>query len=369
MHEAIKTVTSIISYTTGDSIPYPIPVGLVAVTALLFYRKFFKNPFKLSIDDLKRHIAEARVEEEKLSKEIKGIERLIKRVEAKEIEGDKDLLYTKKKQLEEAINLAITKIRVSSMLIMIRENMNTLNRLFGKDNFKLLLDVEEISKHVDKELERLEGVDINELDKYFNNIFPLILKKPEEFVVKEEKQSVQIAEQQYTQTPSPSRPVYIQLEQVDNMLKGGSVEEWIDLLKGAVENNRKIKIPPRYEGKEGYKNLLIALYLMDGISQERLKEVIEDRFLSRAIEYLEQLKKGSIEVIPDSSDREYLDNIINIICGDPVKESTEGGEKIKYYKLSLKDYKMIIKRRTVIDPTTKRAQTIIYTTLNVAEYE
>lgn len=323
------------------------------------------------------HIAEARVEEERLSKELKDIERLIKRVESKEIEGDKDLLHVKKKQLEEAIGLAKTKIRLTSMLIMIRENMNTLNKLFDKDNFKLLLNVEEINKYVDKELGGLKDVDINKLYQYFNDTFPLILEKPEEFVVKEQpiQTSVQQQQQQQqqqhqpTQQPtlssSPSSKPKISLEQVDNMLKEGSIEEWIELIKSAVDNNEEIKIlPGNYEDKEGYRNLLKAIYLlMDNISLEKLKGAIKDKVFLREAEYLKQLKNGSIEIISESSDRDYIDNILNIICEKDVKEEIKEAEIIKYYKLSLKDREMIIERRVVRDPITKKAQKIIYTLL------
>jgi hypothetical protein len=324
------------------------------------------------------HIAEARVEEERLSKELRDIERLIKRVESKEIEGDKDLLHVKKKQLEEAIGLAKTKIRLTSMLIMIRENMNTLNKLFDQDNFKLLLNVEEINKYVDKELGGLKDVDINKLYQYFNDTFPLILEKPEKFVVKEQPIQTSVQQQQHQQhqqhqptqpptlssSPSSSEPK-ISLEQVDNMLKGGSIEEWIELIKSAVDNNEEIKIlPGNYEDKEGYRNLLKAIYLlMDNISLEKLKGVIKDKLLLREAEYLKQLKNGSIEIIPESSDRDYIDNILNIICEKDVKEEIKEAEIIKYYKLSLKDREMIIERRVVRDPITKKAQKIIYTLL------
>jgi hypothetical protein len=322
------------------------------------------------------HIAEARVEEERLSKELRDIERLIKRVESKEIEGDKDLLHVKKKQLEEAIGLAKTKIRLTSMLIMIRENMNTLNKLFDKDNFKLLLNVEEINKYVDKELGGLKDVDINKLYQYFNDTFPLILEKPEKFVVKEQPIQTSVQQQQHQQhqptqqptlssSPLPSSEPKIQLEQVDNMLKGGSIEEWIELIKSAVDNNEEIKIlPGNYEDKEGYRNLLKAIYLlMDNISLEKLKGAIKDKVLLREAEYLKQLKNGSIEIISESSDRGYIDNILNIICEKDVKEEIKEAEIIKYYKLSLKDREMIIERRVVRDPITKKAQKIIYTLL------
>jgi hypothetical protein len=223
----------------------------------------------------------------------------------------------------------------------------------------------------------LKDDDINKLYQYFNDTFPLILEKPEKFVVKEQpiQTSVQQQQQQQhqqhqpTQPPtlssSPSSEPKISLEQVDNMLKGGSIEEWIELIKSAVDNNEEIKIlPGNYEGKEGYKNLLKAIYLlMDNISLEKLKGVIKDKLLLREAEYLKQLKNGSIEIIPESSDRDYIDNILNIICEKDVKEEIKEAEIIKYYKLSLKDREMIIERRVVRDPITKKAQKIIYTLL------
>jgi hypothetical protein len=360
--DLIKMVASATSTVISWIAQYPIPIGLIATVAITFYKKFSKNPFELSINDLKRHIAEARVEEEKLLKELKDIERILKRVEAGEVEGDKDLLQAKKKQLEEALKLAREKIRLVSMIIMIRENIEVFNRLFGKDKFAKLLNVEELDKHIDKQLKKaLENVDIDALHHYFNKVFPLILKNPAEFVAKEEKKEEKPI-QQPSQPPPPQKPGYIPVEQVDKMLKEGSVEEWIEIIKKAVESGEKIKIPPgRYESKEGYKNLLTALHIMiEDVKPEKLREAIEDRFISRAIEYFKQLRKGSIEVAPESSDREYIDTILQIICGNPVKEESTETEITKQYKLTLKDREVVIERKTVRDPATKKAQKIVY---------
>ncbi|MCC6054141.1 MAG: hypothetical protein LM589_02340, partial [Thermosphaera sp.] len=143
IHDLMKIVVSVVSTVIPWIVGYPIPIGLIIIVVIVFYMRFSRNPFELSINDLKRHIAEARVEEEKLLKELKDIERILKRVEAGEVEGDKDLLQAKKKQLEEALKLAREKIRLASMIIMIRENIEVFNRLFGKDKFAKLLNVEE----------------------------------------------------------------------------------------------------------------------------------------------------------------------------------------------------------------------------------
>ena len=361
IHNLMKIVVSVVSTVIPWSVGYPIPIGLIVIVVIMFYKRFSRNPFELSINDLKRHIAEARVEEEKLFKEFKDIERVLKRVEAGEIEGDKDLLQAKKKQLEEALKLAREKIRLVSMIIMIRENIEVFNRLFGKDKFAKLLNVEELDKHIDKQLKKaLENVDIDALHHYFNKVFPLILKNPAEFVAKEEKKEEKPI-QQPSQPPPPQKPGYIPVEQIDKMLKEGSVEEWIEIIKKAVESGEKIKILPGYESKEGYRNLLVALYIiLEDVKLEKLKETIEGKFISRAMEYFKQLRKGPIEIAPESSDREYIDTVLQIICGDPVKEEKTETEITKQYKLTLKDREVIIERKIVKDPITKKAQKIVY---------
>jgi energy-coupling factor transporter transmembrane protein EcfT len=166
--------------------------------------------------------------------------------------------------------------------------------------------------------------------------------------------------------PSPQQvpsqpPRYIPVEQVDKMLREGSVEEWIEILKKAVESGEKIKMLPGYESKEGYRNLLVALYIiLEDVKPEKLKETIEDKFISRAIEYFKQLRKRPIEIPPESSDREYIDTILQIICGDPAKEEKTETETTKQYKLILKDREVVIERKTIKDPATKRAQKMVY---------
>jgi hypothetical protein len=353
--DIVGAVSATISSITGYVTKYPIPLGLIVYAAFLFYRKFSRNPFKLSIEKLKEHVAEARVEEERLSRELKAVEKVVEKVAAGEIkEGDKDLLDARRKQLEEAVKLARTKVRLASMMIMIKENMDLFYRLFGRSNFEKLLDVEELSKRVDKELKGMEEVDVEALYQYFNNVFPLILKEPERFEVKEEKPA---------QPPPPPRPERVPLEQVDKMLREGSVEEWMDLIKKAVDGGEKIKIPPgRYAGKEGYRNLLKALYIMlEGTSAAKLREAIEDRFITRAVECLSQLRSVAVEVRPDSSDKEYMDEALQIMCGNPIKEESTEAEAVKRYMLALRGGEgLFIERRAVKDPVTKRAQKITY---------
>jgi len=361
--EAVKVISIAIGTVLGYITRYPIPLGLIVTVALLFYKKFSRNPFKLSIEDLKKHIAEARVEEEKLLEELRDVERVIKRVEAGEIEGDKDLLQAKKKQLKEAVKLAREKIRLASMIVMIKENVEAFNRLFGKDSFEKLLDVEELDKLVGQQLKEagIEDIDIGSLYQYFNNVFPLILKKAEESAVKEVEKELKPP-----QPPPPPEPEHAPLEKVgkvDKLVREGSVKEWIDFIKEAIEKNEKIKIPLlRNYNTEGYRNLLIALYTID-VPASKLKEVIEDRFLNRVVDYLKKLYQGEVvEVAPDSSDRGYLDQAIEIMCRKPEREEVKETETTKYYKLTVEGKEHTITRKTVKDPVTRRAQKVVITT-------
>jgi len=248
------------------------------------------------------------------------------------------------------------------MIIMIKKNVEIFNRLFGKDSFEKLLDVEELDKQVGKQLKEvgIEDINIDALDQYFNNVFPLILKNPEEFAVKE----VEKEEKTPQPPPPPPKPGYVPLEKVgkvDKLVREGSVKEWIDFIKEAIEKNERIKIPLlRDYNTEGYRNLLIALYTID-VPASKLKEVIEDRFLNRVVDYLKKLYQGEVvEVAPDSSDREYLDQAIEIMCRKPVREEVKETETTKYYKLTVGNEEQTIIRKTVKEPVTKKAQKVIY---------
>jgi len=361
--DLVKTIASIAGSMIAWITEYPIPLGLIVTIGLIFYNKYFINPFKLSISNLRRHIAEARIEEEKLLRELEDIEMILKSVERGEIKGDKELLQAKKELLEEALKLAREKIRLASMMIIIKENIEVFNKLFGKDKFTELLniDIEKLSEHVNEQLKKtLRNVDINALHEYLK-------KEIEKFAVKKkEEKPTQPSPQQVL----PQQPRYISVEQVDKMLREGSVEEWIGIIKRAVESGEKIKMPSgRYESKEGYRNLLVALYIiLEDVKPEKLREAIEDKFISRAIEYFKQLRKRPIEIPPESSDREYIDTILQITCGDPAKEEKTETEITKQYKLTLKeDREVVIERKIIKDPITKKAQKIVYASTIISD--
>jgi len=149
---------------------YPLLVGLVTLITFLFYERLFKNPFKLSLEELENHIAEARVEEERLSRELKEVEELLKEVESGKMQGNVRQLSERKRHLEGLLKLTKDKIIVTSMVIMVKERAELFNKLFGKDNFKRLLDVEKFEWRINEELRRagIEEIDVEELRQCFN---------------------------------------------------------------------------------------------------------------------------------------------------------------------------------------------------------
>jgi hypothetical protein len=382
IEKILKTVTSAVGQTLNmmGILKFFIPVGFVAYAGYLFYKTFFVNPFKLSEDKLREHIAKARIEEEKYSKELEYIEKLVKRIEAGEIETDKSLLEIKKRQVEEAVKLAKTKVLITEMVIMIRENEEVFNKLFGKDNFKKLLEIDKFSEHINKELKKLgliekkkkeEGeeeerqkeINVELFYDYFKKTFPIILKYPEQF---ESGTGVQPPP---PQPPPPQPPTakppeeYVDQKILDEMLKEGSIDEWKGLIKQAMDTDKKIKILGRYEGKEGYRNLIITLYILLGeIKSIELKKVIKDVVINRYIDYFKQLRSGTIEVDPNHSDVANIDQLIEIMCGSPkpLEEKSTETEIIKQYKLQLGEGEVFIERKIQKDQITGRAQKVIY---------
>jgi hypothetical protein len=376
IEKLLKTVTSAVGQTLNmmGILKFFIPVGFIAYAGYLFYKTFFVNPFKLSEKKLKEHIAEARIEEEKHSNQLKEIERLLKRIEAGEIKEDKSLLEIRKKQLEEAVKLAKTKVLITEMVIMIRENEEAFNKLFGKENFKKLLDIEKFSEHINKELkklgliekkkgeeERQKEINVELFYDYFKKTFPIILKYPEQFESGTGEQP--------PQPPSPQPPTskppeeYVDQKILDEMLKEGRIDEWKGLIKQAIDTGKKIKILGRYEDKEGYRNLIITLYILLGeVKSIELKKVIKDVVINRYIDYFKQLRSGTIEVDPNHSDVANIDQLIEIMCGSPkpLEEKSTGTEIIKLYKLQLGEGELFIERKIQKDQITGRAQKIIY---------
>lgn len=313
--------------------------------------------------ELRKYLVEADSERKKVSKKLKEVERIIKKVEAKEIEGNLNLLKVRKKQIEEELQLIEAKIALISMIIMIRENIELYYRLYGKDNFEKLLneDIYRVNRELLHELERIgiKEINVNTLYEYFDKEFQ---KKKEEEKEEEKKKKKEEGEKGEEKLPVPLMPSLLtSVEYLNKLLREGSVEEWVDLIKKSVDKNEKIMLPLiRNPNSEGYRNLLIAVYTMN-INSAILKEIITDRFIVRAVDYLKDLVKGkTIEVAPDSSDKDYIDQLLQIMCNKPVKEESTEIETIKHYKLALSNREVLIEKKTLKDPVTRKAQKITY---------
>jgi hypothetical protein len=283
---------------------------------------------------------------------LKEIEEVIKMVESNKMEGNLMLLNMKKEQLQTQLKLIDSKIMLVNMVKMIRENIDIFYDLYGKDNFKKLLN-KNTYKKIDEELKKQKAteIDIETLYEFFVKEFPIMIDELKEKAI----------EKQQTQATSPPQ---IPVDRVDKLVKYGSVEEWLSLIKEALEKNAKIMFPSmRNYNTEGYRNLLLAMITSD-VTLSKLKEVITDRFAYRLIDYLKKLiDRETIEISPESSDKEYIDQAIEIICKEHFKEELTETEIIKHYKLSLKDKEMIIERRIIKDTITKKAKRIIYKAL------
>jgi hypothetical protein len=344
-----RIICSVVENTLRIMTGVPIlPICLTVYTGRLFYNVFARDPFKISMEDLESHIIVAVEERKIIKRKLEEVDELIKKVESRKIEGNLELLNSRKKQLEEQLKLVDSKIMLANIVKMVRENIELFHKLYGKDRFEKLLDAETYKK-VDEALKNqgVKDIDIEALYTYFNNVFPVIIKGGEK----------------PPQPPptQPPQPPQVPADKVDKLVKEGNVEEWVNLIKEALERNEKIKMPPlRNYNTEGYRNLLATLLFID-TPPSKLKDTIADRFLNRVIEPLKKLAEGkTIEVAPDSSDREYIDQAIEIMCGNPEKEEITETTITKQYKLIVRGKEVIIERKTIRDPETKKAQKITY---------
>jgi hypothetical protein len=338
------------------SLPF-FPLCLILYIGRTFYNEFFKDPFRISIKDLDKHIIIANEKRKETVKRLREIEEVIKMVESNKMEDNLELLYREKEYLQSLLKPIDSKIMLVNMVKMIRENIDIFYELYGRDNFKKLLN-KDTYKKIDEELKKIKAkeIDIESLYNFFIKEFPIMIGELKEKA--KEKQQTQATSQH--PIPLPQIPV----DRVDKLVKYGSVEEWLSLIKEALEKNAKIMFPSmRNYNTEGYRNLLLAMITSD-VPLSKLKEVITDRFAYRLIDYLKKLTaRETIEISPESSDKDYIDQAIEIICKEHFKEELTETEIIKHYKLSLKDKEMIIERRIIKDPITKKAKRIIYKAL------
>ncbi len=358
IRQLISTVASIAGSYLSTASGFILPLGSVLTLMHLYYKFFHKDPLRASDKELRRHIHEAIEKEVECRRALEGLRRVKSRVERGEIEVESTVsLEARMKQLDECVKLARAKKMVCEAIIMVKENIGIYKELFGDRGFiKLANNPDELDELVEKAFKKagIERVEYKEIAEYLRNLTPIIIKEPEKF--REASQAPA------TQPKLPQQVGEVAESIIISLINNGSVQDWIDLLNRSVKDNVMIKLPPgRYSSKEGFKNLLIALYTTE-LDINAVRRVMKGRYLIRAANYLRRLREGKmIEVDPLSSDKDYIDEILEIINEGEVEKRVEGNTVVKIYGFTTSDGKQVkIERLVEKDPIKGRAIKISY---------
>lgn len=336
-NEIVSIIAGAVGTALSITLDYVIPLGIVATVILLFYKYYGKNPFRLSKEKLRSLIHEAREIEEQYSRKLYKLQKVKERIDKGEIRGDTMLLDVEIKRIEEVVRMAKLKIEIVELVLMIREGVEVFKKLFGENNFaKLVSNVDELNKEIDKMLKREGVAEINEeeLVEYIRGrLMPLILVEPGkhrvvEAAVEELKKEIQVEHE---------KKLYIPVEDVWKLLEYGSVKQWLELIEKSSKESMKIRLPLGvHHEREGYKNLLRAL-LITNTDMKTIKSVVEDRALVRMVELFKKLKnEKSIEFDPQDSSVGYIEDALKMISSS-VDERIEGDVKVKVYRISIPD--------------------------------
>jgi hypothetical protein len=146
------------------------------------------------------------------------------------------------------------------------------------------------------------------------------------------------------------------------LLETGSTSDWLKEFKKFSRNKGKIKLSqPVHPEKDGYKNLLIALYSAE--QNLRFDLILVDKSLIKAVEYFREFRQSHpINVEPSSSSRTNLDNLLGIITKGSLPEKTTEANIIKYtYKFfDAFGQTVEIEKKTILDLGSKKAITVCY---------
>ena len=328
--QLLSTVAGVAGSYFSSATGFLIPLGGLMTLAYLYYKFFHKDPFRASDEELRRYIREAIEKEAECRKALEDLNRVKGRVDRGEISVESTVsLEARMKQLEECIKLATAKKMICEAIIMVKENIEVYRKLLGERGFdKLASNVGELNGLVEKTLKKAEikEAEYEEIARYLRNLFPLIIEEPEKF-------KSEVRQESTSQPKAPQTKGVAESSIIDDLIYNGSVEDWLNLLGKSVKNKVKIKLPAgRHSTRRGFRNLLIALYATE-LDISTLREVIEDRYLVRAMEYLRRLREGeTIKVEPLSSDKEYIDEILEMIKEGEVERRVEDNIITKIYR-------------------------------------
>jgi hypothetical protein len=357
----------LISTVASSMLSTPLPIGFLAMLTYMFYKKFRQNPFSLSREDLERHIIEARLMLDKKLAELEKIKKIKERVENGEIGGDLVLLDARIRQLEEEVELARAKIRLANMIMMVRESIDLFNKLYGRENFnKLITNIDKLNEEVEKILKRsgIDEVDVESFYRYFERTFPLITRggTADQTALPPQQPQQPVQQPAHTQQPRPTGFIEVDVR----LLREGEPIDWLKVLEEAASSSAKIRLPSGtfYTRQKGYRSLLIALFSTD-LDLKILKGLFDNRRLNEIALILRKLREGDlIEVSPTSSENATLEELISIMCIESVRSERSESVIIRVCKFADAENKeVLIERRVVIDPNTKRATKIIYKTV------
>jgi hypothetical protein len=146
------------------------------------------------------------------------------------------------------------------------------------------------------------------------------------------------------------------------LIESGSPNNWLEQIKATSKNNGKIKLPqPVHPEKEGYRNLLIALYSAE--QNLNTTSIFADKSLNKIAGYIQKLKSGNeIIVDPSSSSMTDLDDIMRIMCGGLVPEKTTEGNVTKRAYKFFDAYRneVNIEKKIVLNPVTRKADSVSF---------
>jgi len=366
---AMGALGRVVARLFGISTDLLFPLGAVVMLALLFYRRFKEDLFTASRERLEELLVEAQLELGKAEESLRRHQEIMDKVKSGTIKGDLELLEAKRRQLEERVQLARANVRLLNAAIMFRENIELFEKLYGKYKLKdLLRDPNKIEERVNEVLKEhgLSEVDTEAIAEYLNETFPVIVRDTKEKTmvegVREEAKPAPQVPLQVSKPPS-QEVVEVSLD----MLNYGEPLEWAKLIEEAAREGKVVKLPlvRDISGREGFKNLLVALYSTE-VKPHEMKKVFKDnKLLARYIDVIAELKKGR-ELVLDVTDSRLpdVDELLKILCGEPTDTRVSEGEAErvveKLYKFKdMRGREVTVARKTVIDRYSNRAKHVI----------
>jgi len=340
----------------------PISIGLIILIIRLSSKLFNRNLLSLPVRKLKDEMIEVEKMDRAIRNEYRFTSEVIRKVEEGEAEGDLELLKLKASQLDRQLTLLDSKRKILSLVIMIKENAEFFNKLYGKDNWKKIIkNPEKIGRKIDKILhekdikdERINSV-IEILEKKFMESLAMVKSPSSDEKFKEEPTPPVKNE---LSPPTPGRFIEISKE----LLYDGTPDQWLKLIGQAVEEGWKLKLPMgSYDDRTGYRNLMKAIFSSE-FSGYKLRQVFLDKPLIRAVDLLKGLKSGEeVSFDPYSSEKVDMDNLLQVLVGakKPIT-AREGNRIVSQYEFTGAKGEPVRVRKIILLDSSGKASRVNY---------